>query len=349
MTAPESPTDVSSEMESSSLLPILAAMLRRAYWIIGWGGVSALAVAIVLLILPRSYSSQSAFVAQSRRMQSSLTGLAAQFGLNVPGTEASQSPQFYADYVRSRPVLAAAASRAYRTTDGDRTIAAMYSIDKATPELTEDAVLEKLSKQVEAAANVRTGVVRLVTRLQSPEAAQELNRELLDLLNRFNQETRQSQANAERLFTERRYTEASHKLRTSEDELQRFLQRNRDLRSSPQLQFEAERLQRTVAMEQEIVTSLVQSLEQARIEEVRDTPVITTIEAPSLPAKPDSRGLIALSILAFVVGTLLSSAYVVARDVVSRMGAGGEHARLLADAWGQAKGRILFWKRGNAS
>jgi uncharacterized protein involved in exopolysaccharide biosynthesis len=34
---------------------------------------------------------------------------------------------------------------------------------------------------------------------------------------------------------------------------------------------------------------LAQAYEQARIEEVRDTPVITVIEAPMLPARPDPR------------------------------------------------------------
>ena len=105
----------------------------------------------------------------------------------------------------------------------------------------------------------------------------------------FNLKSRQSQASAERRFTERRVAEAQAEARQAQDELQAFLQRNRDFRSSSQLNFAYERLADNVSLRQQIYTSVAQAYEQARIEEVRDTPVITLVEAPMLPARPDSR------------------------------------------------------------
>jgi len=297
--------------------PMLDAIARRWRVILGTGVLAALVAGAVILLLPRSYSSQSAFVTQSRRSSSTLSGLAAQFGLNMPVAEASQSPQFYADFVRSRPVLASAASRTYQVAAGGITVAQMYGIEKSDSAQTEFAVVERLGRQVEAAASVRTGVVRLRTRLRSAEAAQQLNQTLLELLNRFNMETRQSQAGAERAFAEQRYSDASARLRTSEAELLRFYQRNRDIRHSPELQFEADRLQRVVAMDQDVATSLLQALEQARIEEVRDTPLITVIEPPSMAARPDSRGVVPAVAVAFLFGTVLGVLIVVVFELTS--------------------------------
>jgi uncharacterized protein involved in exopolysaccharide biosynthesis len=52
---------------------------------------------------------------------------------------------------------------------------------------------------------------------------------------------------------------------------------------------------------------LAQNFEQARIDEVRDIPVITIVEAPEPPALPDSRMLLLRGLLALVAGALLGA------------------------------------------
>ena len=100
-------------------------------------------------------------------------------------------------------------------------------------------------------------------------------------------------------------TDVGRDLRESEDKLQTFLQRNRDYRNSPQLSFEQERLAREIAMRQQVFTSVVQAFEQARTEEVRDTPVLNIIDAPEVPSMPNGRGVVRLSILAALTGLLV--------------------------------------------
>jgi uncharacterized protein involved in exopolysaccharide biosynthesis len=98
--------------------------------------------------------------------------------------------------------------------------------------------------------------------------------------------------------------------RQAEDELQAFLQRNRDFRSSPQLSFAYDRLADNVSLRQQLYTAVAQAYEQARIEEVRDTPVITVVEAPMLPARPDPRpffrAIAATVLLALVAARVLA-------------------------------------------
>src|SRR3712207_7894583 len=53
----------------------------------------------------------------------------------------------------------------------------------------------------------------------------------------------------------------------------RSYQRNRDYRNSPELTFQQERLSREVSRVQQLYGRLSEAYEQAKIEEVRDTPV----------------------------------------------------------------------------
>ncbi len=294
-------------------------LLRRRRWIGGTALALTLATLLAVLLRGRSYTSVSAFTTQSRRT-ASLSGIAAQLGIAVPGADATLSPQFYADFVRSRPVLAATADTRFPASGGQASdLASLLGVRQADSAETRELVIEELAGRVIASANLRTGIVRVSTRMSSADLALAVNVRLLQLVNEFNLRTRQSQASAERAFTEGRLAEARAALRTTEDRLQAFLQGNRDYRSSPQLSFAADRLQREVGERQQIVSSLAEAYEQARIEEVRDTPIITVVEPAELPVRPDSRRLIVLMVLALLGGAALAG---IAALIVD--GAGGQ-------------------------
>ena len=66
-----------------------------------------------------------------------------------------------------------------------------------------------------------------------------------------------------------------------------------------------DRLAREVLVQQQVYATLAQAYEQARIEEVRDTPVITVLASPQRPGRPDPRALIKKAFLALLVGGVL--------------------------------------------
>src|SRR5207244_4476199 len=100
---------------------------------------------------------------------------------------------------------------------------------------------------------------------------------------------------------EGRSQEALTELRTAEQAMQDFLVRNRQYQNSPPLQFEASRLQRRIDLTQQVYTNLVQAYEQARVAEVRNTPVLTIIDKPEGSAQPSVR-LRTLGILGVLLG-----------------------------------------------
>src|SRR6185437_3593506 len=153
--------------------------------------------------------------------------------------------------------------------------------------------------------SAKTGVVNVSVSTESAVLSRTLVQRLLEEVNRFNLVNRQSQAAAERQFTERRVNEVKGELRAAENNLQTFLTDNRAYQNSPELRFEQDRLAREVSLRQSLYTTMVQAYEQARIEEVRDTPVITIVEHADLPARPDARGTVKKSVLALLAGAFL--------------------------------------------
>ncbi len=129
--------------------------------------------------------------------------------------------------------------------------------------------------------------------------------QLLRQVERFNLQTRQSRGAAERAFIEERVAAVQGELAEVEAALLAHIQSNRQITNSPELQFQRNQLQDEVASRRQVYTSLVQAYEEARISEVRDTPVLTVLQTPFAPPAPDDRGLLIRLVLGVVLGSLI--------------------------------------------
>ena len=299
------------DSEDVSFLRLAIVVLRHRGLVLLTTLLVVAAVVAVTLLSPRRYTSESSFMPQTNKSPAGLSGLAAQFGFSLPATDPGQSPAFYADLATSRSILGQLVETRYRFDRDGRAVegnlVAFYRSKGSNPALRRDAAIRRLSDEIDATTVQKTGLVNVAITSRQPGLAVQINQRLIDLLNDFNLRTRQSQAGEERRFTERRLEEVRLDLRAAEDRLQQFLQRNRDLLNSPELMFQRERLQREVSMQQEVFTTLAQAVEQSKIEEVRDTPVLTIVQAPESPVRPDRRGLITNSILALLAGLAAGS------------------------------------------
>lgn len=298
---------ISPRREQLSLRPFATVLLRHRRLIL----YSALTLFVVVVVpmsfTARTYNSSASFMPQASSQRSGLSALAAQFGVPATVATASESPAFYADLLGTREVLQAVLESQYRVPT-DTGVASGNLMDFLKVRATSEALrIEKALRRLQSLLSVdlqtRTGVVRFSVRAPNRVLAQQVAQRLLDEVNRFNLEQRQSQASAERRFTEGRLQALQTELRAAEDRLQAFLQHNRDFRS-PELTFEQGRLARDVELRQAVYTTVAQANEQARINEVRDTPVITVIDPPSLPSQPEGRGRTKGGALALILGGL---------------------------------------------
>jgi uncharacterized protein involved in exopolysaccharide biosynthesis len=295
-----------------SLLSLANLALRSRRLVVALVAVAATLTIVTVLLTDRTYTSTAAFMPQGRRQAPSFSGLAAQLGIGLGMAEAGQSPQFYVDLIRSREILLGVMDTTYPW-GPSRTptpLPAILKMEGDSPIEVRENTIKALRAMIEPSANLRTGVIRISLRSPDPELSQRLAARLIESTNRFNLRTRQSQGAAERRFTEGRLAEVRDSVRAAEDRLQNFLLANRDYRNSPTLVFQHERLTNELALIRAVHTTISQAYEQAKIEEVRDTPVITTIEQPAVALRPDTRGgmrkLILAMFLAAVLGVILT-------------------------------------------
>jgi uncharacterized protein involved in exopolysaccharide biosynthesis len=272
----------------------LSAFLRRHRRTLGLCLLVAIALSIgVAIALPRTYTTTTSFIPQGRTQTSALASIASQFGFSVPFSDATRSPSFYSALLLSKNVVANVLQRTYRTSAGDgaksMTLVEYLRGRGENADQRRHSASAKLLRRVSVGVDQKAGMVRLEVQLRDPLVSRDVAQAFIAEVDSFNLRSRQSQASSERRFTEGRVAEARAEARQADDELQAFLQRNRDFRTSPQLTFTYDRLVNNVNLRQQIYTSVAQAYEQARIEEVRDTPVITVVEAPMLPARPDPR------------------------------------------------------------
>ncbi len=249
---------------------------------------AAFAASILLsYLLGVGYASRSSFVPQPREATGSqVSAIAAQFALLAGGgSGSSESVEFYGHLLRSRELLTQAVLSRFATPrDGEDslrgTLVELWRMTGADSAARARAAADRLDRQLSITTSREANTVTVVTRAESPALAVQINRRLLELVSVFNLQKRRSRAAAEREFTVARLRESEQELETAEAAQRQFFEQNREYTASPQLRFEAARLERRVTLRQEVSLSLAQSYEQARIEEVRDTPVITVVDRP---------------------------------------------------------------------
>jgi len=299
-----------------SLLGTMAFVLRHVRLLFVIPLACAVLALVLALILGRSYDAMSQILPE----RASVTGLdrysslASQFGVSLPTGLASQSPEFYGAVARSPELLRSLANSRFEfSEDGERiegTLIELFGIERPTPHRTQLGAIKYLQGAIKTSSDPATGILEIRTNAQWAPLAEKINRRLLELIAEFDDHRRQRLASAERTFIDGRLVQVAGELRAAEADLRQFLEQNRDYDRSPQLTLTVDRLRRAVALRQQVYTGLAQALEQARIEEVRNTPQLTIVTQPEGTAERPRlrRSIIVGGLIGVVLAVLLSLA-----------------------------------------
>jgi uncharacterized protein involved in exopolysaccharide biosynthesis len=281
----------------------------------GLPAAAALLAAATSLAVPPRYKATATFVPEGESTRMSLPGgvsaFAAQLGVAIPGG-GRNSPQFYAEVLRSRTlldqVLLARFSDPRTATTGDSaTLLEILNVrGNGQRERIERGRRLLLKRTIAVSVDPETAIVTVSTETRYRDLSADVTNLLVGLLNSFNLESRQSNAKQQRQFVEERVTRAQTDLRDSEEQLKEFLDRNRTWTGSPELAFRHERLQRQVVIKEEVYTTLQRLYEEARIQEVNDMPVVTVIDHAVAPEKRSAPRRKLNVLLAFVLASVLA-------------------------------------------
>lgn len=301
-----------NESKELTLIQLLIGMMRYRRFLFSCIFLGAILSIGFALIRPNKFTSESSFVHHGNSTNGSrLAGVVAQFGFTVGG-EGRVSLAFYSVLLKSRGILESVAQSEYsiraKGARGDSLSGTLISILDVRGD-TSDEKLRKtvsmLSDQVDISMNAEAGILHIKVSASWPDLAEQVNRRLFDKINEFNLSGRQSRASEERQFIEGRLNEAKKELEEVETEIQKFYEENRQVNSSPALQSEVAHLTRRVEHRQQIYLILAQSFEQARIDEVRDTPVLTLVDAPEGSAR-GNRSLLKSAIIGILLSGFLA-------------------------------------------
>lgn len=311
MTEPSTRTSdpVPREREFSFLTGVNL-ILRRRHLIAVFAGTGTVLGLLSGLLSTKRYSSEALFLPQTN--DASLSGLAlaaTQFGVRVPATpSAGWGPPVYVEVLQSPTLLGSIALDSVRVVEeGGRQAMVGELLDPSLPDgpqRREEAIIA-LNRSLSIRDDKLLNAVRVKVTTRWPSVSFAIAERLVQGASQFNLEIRKSQATAEREFVGNQISMARSALRQAEDNLQTFLQRNRSTANSPELLFQQDRLQREVGVRQQLLTTLLQSYEEARIREVRDTPVLTMLESPQVPTLREPRRSVLKAILGLMAGGLL--------------------------------------------
>ncbi len=299
---------VEGPREETSLLAFLSILLnhRRLIAITSLGGM--LLFGIFAASQANLYLSRASFIVKGVRTPAPLSGGAAALGVTLAAAQDfGQTMLFYSEIVKSKRILLAVAEKSYVTADSKgakRPLAEILGIEAKTPRGAAMLAADKLFPVVSSTIYSRGGIVGIAVHAIDPLLAQQIATNIMDELDQYAKTGRHAQAVQERQFIEGLVSDARVRLAQAEDAASSFLRENREYQGAPQLTLQNDRLQREVSTRQQIYTSLMESLEQAKIEEVRDPAAITVLETADLPPDPQRTTFFRKTLLGLVVGLL---------------------------------------------
>ncbi len=282
-------TGLATDADVVSILVGVASSWRR---LLGGAVACSAVAALLLLVAPDYYTTHTTFApSTSSSALTSIGNVAASLGLGL-GDIAENGPKFYADLVTSDAILL----QVLDTTQHQYNYYRVSHLSAKDNLRLRDKGLKHLRRHLDVNFDARTSVVTVELATRDPELSVQIAQVLLDALNRFNISTLQTTARSRRQFLEQRLRDARQELSEATDSLKLFYIRNRQYQQSPVLVLREADLRQEYALKQQTVNSLASSLEQARIDEVRDTPVLTVLDTPILPSKPSDpkRALLAI-------------------------------------------------------
>lgn len=283
------------------------------------------------ILRARTYAAQAAFLASEPSSMSgslgALSNVASQLGIPalsaVAAGSAGLSTQFYGDLLTSQTVLHALVTEPFTAsavaenggTPFSGTLVEYFHPTAVTRTDNELSAMQSVTtRMLTVVVDRPTGIVRFQVRTHNRQLSAMVARRLLDFVNEFNLKRRQTQAGAEREFDMRRSRAALDSLHAAETALADFRTTNIDFSRSPRLATRESELQRRVALAQQIYTTVAQRYELANIEAVRNTPVITVVDAPEGLVEARPRHTIAIAAAAFLAGLLIACAIALWRE-----------------------------------
>lgn len=299
--------------ESLNLREMLDVLAARK-WTAIVTGILCVAVALkIALTTPPAYLSSAKIVCKtSETGGGQFSQLAAMAGISLGQGQTSNPSLYFEDLIGDDEFLEGILARRWRYGGDSASIAEIWKMEPDTARENweyafrkQQVIALRRSGTLKLKKNPKNGVFEIVTQFQDPVIARELNEFVIDWLNQYLVKAYKTQARENRRFIEERIKAVAEDLEGDEIALAQFRERNIGV-NAPMILMQQSRLARNLNVNQEVYLQLTKQLELAKIEELKDQPLIEVISKPVAAVdrfKPQRRKIMMLAaVLAVILG-----------------------------------------------
>ena len=277
----------------------------------------------VALALPKVYTARAAFYSEGKTtpdlssLGGGMGGLGALMAL-AGGSAGGSQTGFFIDLLKSQTFLdSLGASVLPIGPDGRPMPVRSYVVKKAKNEALRRWYSREVLQGMMEVSREPSGIVVVTVDAKSPVAAAEIANRSVEIIDVLNLQFRRNQAAARRRFTEAFRADVERRLSFAENQLQSFLSSNRSLSTrsaslNPVLQTREDRLRAEVMRLRGLKEQLESNIENARLTEFNDAPVVVYIDRSPHPERHSGppRRLIAIGSVLLALTFLFWTAFI---------------------------------------
>jgi uncharacterized protein involved in exopolysaccharide biosynthesis len=278
---------------------------------------------IVSFIMPKSYVAETTIMPDIDMINlasklGNLADLASAAGLNTGITSPSE---LNPDIITSETILRRVIHYKYKTEKYDSLVNLIqyWKFDDPDENLNFEKCVDKMQNKVmSVSVDKKTQMLTLDVETHEAQLSADIANRITMELDDFQRNFRKTNASAQRKFLEGRLDEVKQDLNKSEDNLKDFQEKNRRVEQSPQLMLEQGRLQRAIDLNSALFIELEKQYELAKLDEIRNTPVVQVLDPARTPAEKSSPKRALIAILAALASLIFVPMYYYLRDFIDQ-------------------------------
>ena len=266
----------------------------------------------VFFLAPRVYTSSAKIlpISENNSNLSNLSGLASQFGMNLPTGGEIQWDELYPEIVRSEKLMEILVQKSFQTEkyQDEQTLLQLLDIENNYRDESSKLKLavEDLKEMIIVQKDRLSPVVSLHVEAFEPRLARDLATEVIAESGKILLDLKTKKVQEKRIFIEARIEEVFNALQEAEKAEEQFRLENKNIIQSPTLTMKIKRLFREVELQNSLYVSLKSQYENAKIEEVQEAAMIQVIDGPLKPVRLTSPRIAISLILALFFGLSLA-------------------------------------------
>lgn len=253
---------------------------------------------------------------------SQFQSLAANLGMNTADNDQNFN---IPDVVKSRLIASKAVNQKWNTKNSKPTdlitlwnlnkppLFNFFKNNKIDPSINVEKAIKKFNDHIKVSEDRNSGLIKISTIFEDPIIAADIANFIGSQVEIYIQKENSAQSTKEKLFISERLSIVKKELENSELDLKDFKERNRGYEDSPELFMIYSQLFREVEVKKEVYLTLQQQLELARIEEVKQSPILHILDQAVPPIRKSFPNRFLFLIISGILGLLFSTLLIIFR------------------------------------